>query len=184
MKKVLMVVAALALMAGAANAGPIPYIGLYIDADHSVCEVYNPGGFFPFTLWTWVNPSDLGAMCAEYKVVAPINVIVSTATTNPGASVDMGSPIGAPGASICFATCQTSWFWTYQVMIYSTDTVASFFDVLAHDDAGGPQTANCEPGYPLEQAIVINNLGVNQPCEEATANDNATWGAIKSMINE
>ena len=34
MKKVILLVAAMALMAGAVNAGPNAYIGLYTDAGH------------------------------------------------------------------------------------------------------------------------------------------------------
>lgn len=182
MKKVLLLVAALTMIATAATAGPVAYIGVFADAAHSVITVNNPGGFYPWTLHTWVLPSDNGAMCAEYKVVAPVNVIVSTATTNPGATVDMGSPVGAPGASICFGTCQNDWFWTYQVLMYLTDTTPTWVELFPHDDAGGPQVANCEEGYPIEPATKYTLLGLNQ--DGIVANDKATWGAIKSLINE
>ncbi|MCK4537921.1 MAG: hypothetical protein KAV42_03885 [Candidatus Krumholzibacteria bacterium] len=187
MKKILMIVAALALFAGTVAAGPIAYIGLYTDASHEACDFYNPGGFNIFTLWTWVQPNDNGAMCAEYKVEAPVGpgLIIQAAEVNPDATVSMGSAIGAPGASICFGMCQTDWFWTFQIPIYSTDTVAGLFTILAHDDAGGPQIANCIlPDYPIEPATVLNSFGLNMDCEFVIANDEASWGAIKSLISE
>ncbi|MBU8921846.1 MAG: hypothetical protein KOO63_08500 [Bacteroidales bacterium] len=187
MKRVLMVVAALALLAGTVSAaGPVAYIGLYADAAHTACEYWNPA-MTMFTLYTWVNPSDNGAMCAEYKVEAPVGpgMIIQAAVVNPGASVSMGAAIGAPGASVCFGMCQTDWFYTYYVPIWSLDTTAGLFTLHPHDVAGGPQVANCIlPDYPIEPATVLNSFGLNTVCEEAIANDEASWGAIKSMVSE
>ncbi|MBU8921845.1 MAG: hypothetical protein KOO63_08495 [Bacteroidales bacterium] len=184
MKKVIMLAMALMLVAGTVSAGPVAYIGLYGDAGHLVTEYMNPG-MTQFTLWTWVLPSDNGAMCAEYKVLAPVGpgMIIQAAVVNPLATVSMGSAIGAPGASVCFGSCQTDWFWTYQVPIWSTDTVAGFFELFAHDDAGGPQVANCIlPDYPIEPATKYTKFGLNQ--DGVIGSGTASWGAVKSLIND
>ncbi len=184
MKKVIMLAMALMLVAGTVSAGPQAYIGLYADAGHAVTEFINPG-FAQFMLWTWVLPSDNGAMCAEYQVVAPTTsgLIIQAAVVNPEATVSMGAAIGAPGASVCFGSCQTDWFWTYQVPIYSTDTVAGYFELTAHDAAGGPQVANCIlPDYPIEPATPLTMFGLNQ--DGVVATSTASWGAVKSLIND
>ncbi|MCK4537922.1 MAG: hypothetical protein KAV42_03890 [Candidatus Krumholzibacteria bacterium] len=184
MKKVIMLAMALMLVAGTVSAGPVAYIGLYADAGHAVKEFINPGGFNMFTLWTWVLPSDNGAMCAEYQIVPPTTsgLIIQAAEVNPDVTVSMGSAIGAPGASVCFGACQTDWFWTFRVPIYSTDTVPGFFVLAPHVDAGGPQVANCIlPDYPIEPATPFTKFGLNQ--DGVVATGTASWGAVKSLIN-
>ncbi len=97
MKKVILLVAALVLTAGAVNAGPTAYIGLYTDAGHSVCSQMIPAPYMRYTTWIWVLPSDNGMMCAEFKLTQPAwNLAIGT-TVNPAHSVALGAPYDASG---------------------------------------------------------------------------------------
>lgn len=181
MKKVLLLVAAIALFAGSVNAATL--IGLYVDAEHSVCRQDIPAPYAGFTVWTWVQPGDDGMICAEYAMTVPASCFVTGTTVNPAHSVALGDPLA--GVSICFPTCNTDWQWTYQQSILPTVAgVPDFIDILPHPDAGAVQAANCLPGYPIEPMIVFNNLGLNQDCEEAIGNETSSWGAIKGMYSE
>ena len=180
MKKVLLTVAMVALLAGAASAQP--KIGMWLEETMENCDFMAPAPFSQFSVWVWVEPSVNGAFCAEYKMVAPANVIVQSAVENPDAALSMGAAVGAPGISICFPTCQTGWFWTYQVPCYATDaTTPGYFTIEFHDDTGDYNTATCiEPDRPLESLVPLNQFGVNAPCVVGT--EESSWGAIKSMF--
>jgi hypothetical protein len=183
MKKVLMIVAAIALIAGSVNAGPLALIGLYTDIDHSICRADVPAPYVGWTTYVWVQPSDNGMMCAEFLIQNPAWVLNTGTVPNPGNSVTLGDPFA--GISICFGTCQTEWTWLYQLTALPTAAgIADYVNVMPHPDSGGILVANCLEGYPIEPLVVFNNLGINQECEVAIANDNASWGAIKSMVSE
>jgi hypothetical protein len=182
MKKVLLLVAAIALFAGSVNAGPA-LIGLYVDGAHTNCRQDVPAPYMGFTMWVWVQPGDEGMICAEYALTVPPTFFVTGTTVNPAHSVALGDAVA--GISICFPTCNTDWTWTYQhAMLPTVGGVPDFIDVAPHPDAGVTQIANCLPGYPLEPMIVFNNLGINQDCEEAIGNETSSWGAIKGMYSE
>ena len=182
MKKALLVVAAIALLAGSVNAGPTPYIGLYVDA-HSNCRQDIPVAYVPFSMFVWVLPSDNGMMCAEYMLEMPAWMMNTATVVNPDHSVALGSNFG--GISICFGICQLEWTWLYELTMFPMSAgLLDYVNIVAHPEAGAISTANCEPGYPMEEMIVLNNLGLNQDCEEAIANEISSWGAIKGMYSE
>ena len=175
MKKALLLGLALLLVSGVANA---QYIGLYVD-EHSTCHVYNPGGFFPATFWIWSLPGPNGQTCAEFMIVYPLNIITSTVTANdPIISVTLGD-LGT-GMSVCFIDCQYDWNWSFQQLIYLTDTAPSHVELVGHPDTGLYQFANCLPGFPLEACTLLNHLALNTDCIVAT--EDASWGAIKGMF--
>ena len=182
MKKVLLLVAAIALFAGSVNAG-VALIGLYTDAGHSICRQDIPAPYAAFVLWTWVQPGDDGMICVEYAMSVPPTCFVTGTTVNPAHSVALGDPVA--GVSICFPTCNTDWIWTYQQNILPTVAgVPDFIDILPHPTAGAVQAANCLPGYPIEPLIVFNNLGLNQDCYVEDANETSSWGALKGLSSE
>lgn len=66
--------AALFLLASsAAFAQPYMYgmMNLSPDSDNSICEVWNPGGFYPFEMWVWCWPGVYGMMCSEFSICYP-----------------------------------------------------------------------------------------------------------------
>jgi hypothetical protein len=76
------------------------YVGLFTDANHGVCDLYLVGGFMPFDLWIWWIAPTVGVQAAEYRIVAPSYVILSTVTTNPDISVTLGDIVN--GISVAF----------------------------------------------------------------------------------
>ena len=180
MKKVIMLVAALALIAGSVSAGPIAYMGLYVDAEHGVCSVVVPAPYAGFDMWHWVLPSDDGAICAEFKITIPVEYFSTGTVVNPDHSVALGDPL--TGISICFADCQTGWFWTYQLAILPTDAAVHQILIEGHPDVGAYQVANCLPGYPIMPVTLLNHLHINEDCVDG--NETSSWGAIKGMYSE
>ncbi len=183
MKKVLMVIAAIALFAGSVNAGPTAFIGLYTDSEHSVCRQDIPAPYMGWTTWVWIQPSDLGMICAEFMIQNPAWIFNTGTLVNPAHSVALGDPF--TGISICFGTCQTDWTWLYQLNALPTVAgVPDYVNVVGHPDVGVYQVANCEAGYPIEPLVMLNNLGLNQDCEFAVGTVTSSWGAIKSIVTE
>jgi hypothetical protein len=182
MKKIILIISALLLMSGVAAAQnpQVGFMGLFIDEIHSVCEVNNPGGFYPFTLWIWCMPSINGQICAEFMIIYPPNVISSTVTQNDAIiSVTLGD-LGN-GMSVCYTGCQWGWNWPFRQAMYLTDTAPSWIGIGPHPDIDPPiyQFANCDPGYPTEDINIMNQLALNQPCVVAV--EETSWGAIKSL---
>ncbi len=182
MKKALLLFAVVALFAGAVNAGqvPGPYIGLYTDA-HSNCRQDIPAAYVPFSMFVWVLPSDNGMMCAEYMLEMPAWMMNTATLVNPDHSVALGDNF--TGISICFGICQLEWTWLYELTMFPMSAgLLDYVNIVAHPEAGAISTANCEPGYPMEEMTVLNYLALNQECE--TAAGESSWGAIKSMYSE
>jgi hypothetical protein len=185
-KIVLLAVALIVLCASSAFAGyPEGYIGLFTDEAHTNwCATGT--GFYPVEMWIWALPNALyGTICAEFRICYPVNVIQSTATRNdPIISVMLGDL--ASGISVCFIVCQWSWFWICHQLLYVTDPTQTIVYICAHPDVGVFQFANCEPGYPVEPFIKFTSLYLNyappDPECMGTATEDASWGAIKSMM--
>jgi hypothetical protein len=183
MKKVLLVVAAIALFAGSVNAGPLSFIGIYTDGGHTVCRQDILAPYVSFPVWVWVQPSDNGMICSEFMLQYPAWLLNIGTVVNPNHSVALGDPFS--GISICFAACQTDWTYLYQLTALPTAAgVPGFVNVLPHPSAGAIQIANCLPDYPLEPLLVFNNLRLNQDCEVITGAEDTSWGAIKGMYSE
>lgn len=179
MKKALLLGLALMLVSSVAFASE-GYIGLFVDAGHTSWCITNPGGFLPFTMYVWCLPGSLGQICAEFMVTYPPNCIQSTISANdPIISVTLGTL--PTGMSVCYIECQYAWHWNFQQIIYSTDTAAGVFEIVAHPDAGAYQFANCTPGYPIEPCIKLTNLYMNGVCGP-TAVESTSWGAIKGLF--
>jgi hypothetical protein len=182
LKKLVFLIAALLLLFGATTAWCCPGIGLFADADRSICEVISPGGFYPFEMWIWIQPHiDNGTICNEFRICYPPNVIQSTVTWNdPIISVMLGDL--PSGLSVCYIICQYDFFWIAHQACYLTDTTPAWIEVCAHPDVGVVQYADCTPGYPVWPSTIWNHLALNQPCVIGT--EESSWGAIKSMVSE
>jgi hypothetical protein len=188
MKKALLFAVALLLVASVANAQqsfPLGYIGLFTDDTHSAWCATGVG-FYPVEVWVLCLPGSLGQICAEFKVCNPVNVITSTITWNtPIISVTLGDP--DTGLSVCYIACQTDWHWIYHRLYYVTDPTQTYIYICAHPDIGTFQFANCEPGYPIEPCTALTHMYLNYepPAPECLGmgTEDASWGAIKSMVD-
>jgi hypothetical protein len=186
MKKVLLLAVALLLVASVANAQlpPVGYIGLFTGEDHSAwCA--NGTGFYPVDVWILCLPSYLGQICAEFKLSNPPNVIPSTVTFNtPLISVSLGDL--DPGISVCYVACQDNWHWIAHRLYYVSGPGLTYIEIVPSPGPGVYQFANCEDGFPVEPCIKLTNLYLNAgpgiPECDAMGTQDASWGAIKSMI--
>ncbi|MBN1884734.1 MAG: hypothetical protein JW876_04325 [Candidatus Krumholzibacteriota bacterium] len=179
MRKALLLAAAMMFITGAAVAGPWGYMALYTDANHTVCEAISPGGFYMAEMWIWCLPSDNGQMCAEFSIGYPADIITSTVTPNLDIiSVTLGDLLN--GMSVCYNACQDDWNWPFHQTLYLTGMVPEFVTINPHPDTGAVSFANCLEGFPMEPAVILNHLAINQACEIGT--EEASWGAIKGML--
>jgi hypothetical protein len=186
MKKALLVAVVLLLSASAANAvgPPTGYIGLFTGETHSAWCV-NGAGFYPAEMWVMCLPSYLGQICAEFRVCYPANVIQSTVTWNTALiSVSLGDL--PSGLSVCFVGCQNAWLWICHQALWVTDPSLTYIYICPHPTVGVYQFANCTVGYPTEPCIKFTNFYLNRSagtpeCDVAGTED-ASWGAIKSMM--
>ncbi len=176
MKKLLLAMAILVLATPVFSADA--YVGLFADGAHSDCDVYLSGGFMPFNVWVWFIAPSVGVQAAEYRVVPPAYVIVSTPTINPGISVSLGDALA--GISVAFFGCQTGWVWTQNISCYLTGAGPGYVRIEKRLDVPAIQIASCELGNPIYPAAVLNHLAIGQGCQIAT--EESSWGAIKSLF--
>jgi hypothetical protein len=193
MKKALLLMIVALMLSSAVHACPdcpppyrYGYIGLYID-EGRMYWCASGVGFYPVEMWIWCLPGENGQICAEFAISYPPNVIQSTTTKNlPLISVDMGDL--ASGWSVCYIACQWSWHWPAHQLLYVTDPTKTHCEVVAHPGVGAYQFANCEPGYPVEPCNILSHLFINydvfDPECAGFATQEASWGAIKSLISE
>jgi hypothetical protein len=149
----LSLLAALSILLGGAslgfeNAGADLCEGVYLSVDDSRAECTATGaGMYPVYIWIWVKPDSLGAICAEFMLTYPVNVIASTVTKNvPIISVDMGDL--ATGYSVCFITCQYDWVWVAHQLVYVTDPTPTQICVVPHPIRDSVLVSDCTQGYP------------------------------------
>jgi hypothetical protein len=164
--------------------GPIGYIGLFADGDHTIWCVQGEG-FYPVEVWVWCLPGQNGMICAEFDLEYPSNIIASTVTANP-----IIPPIVVPppegGYSLCFSSCQWDWIWIFHQALYVTDSSQSNVEIVPCPCSGAYQFANCLDGFPTEACIKYTNLFINynylsDPECTVTSVEEASWGAIKSL---
>ena len=156
------------------------YLGLYADEAHSECSSY-PTPYQLVNFWVWVQPGEDGMICVEYEITTPANVIQAATIVNPAAGYHIGDAIVPPGATVCFATCQTDWIWTHQLTCLPIDSAPSIITLDSHEDHGFMRATNCiDPGDPYETMTKINDLYLNQGC--CLSNEESSWGAIKSLL--
>ncbi len=184
MKKLIVVAAGAFLMIASGAVAQEGYIGLFIDSEHSQSCVTG-AGFYPVNMWVWVLPGSLGAICTEFKIQYPYNLIQSTTTWNDFLiSVILGDLYY--GVSACYAVCQHNWFWIAEQLLYVTDPTQGWIEIIPHPDPDlpcGVVIATCEPGYPCACTTVYSQLGINRVCppDNPIAVEGATWGAIKEL---
>lgn len=179
MKKAMILTFGLLLLAATANAlPPLGYMALYADASHSICTA-SPAAYAMIEMWVWIKPGTAGVKCAEFKITYPATYMGMTVTASPLISVAQGDLPG--GMSVCFTDCQIDWFWSHHQTIFCMGPVPGFLTLDPHPVAGGPQFANCAEGYPIEPAVILNHLALQQPCIVGV--NNTSWGAIKNLYN-
>jgi len=130
---VLLALACLIAFSAESRAAAKPYIGLYVDATHSMDRQDVPYPYTMFDAWVWVLPSYYGMICTDFKLAAPNWLLQIGITVNPDNSVTSGAPFGAEGASICFPSCRRDWTWLYQLrMLAVTANVPGYIEFVEY----------------------------------------------------
>jgi hypothetical protein len=143
-----------------------------------------------FIMWVWVLPTPKGMQAYEFKLLMPSPSKLVMAVDdyppgevwNPDITIQTGS-WNVEGNKGAFGICMYDWTWVYKRWYYSTATTPRVIQVAPHTDSSHPGqivVANCDPGYPLNDATALTHLYLYQPCVYAT--QESTWGAIKSMF--
>lgn len=178
MKKILLTIAAIALFAVPASA---QMLSIWGDVEMTTCEYYGDA-YVPFQIYLILEPGPDGVFAAEYMLVLPSNLMVQVQTPSPAISIVKDNPIGPPGVSVGFLTCQMEPLVVYQFQMFPTSADPSHIQIVENADTGKLIIANCEePLRPEMPCAVFDYFGFNAGCIVGT--EESSWGAIKSMMN-
>jgi hypothetical protein len=178
MKKVLLIIAAIALFAVPASA---QVLSLWNDAGQTSCQVTTFGPYTPFNVYVFLEPGLEGAFAVEYKLaILPghfstgqaINPIVSAAT--------IGVWFGSPGISAPFTACQTELFWVVNLTMMAPNTEPGHYMLQLNESSNFMGVAICPGTRPLLDATAYNHFGFNDGCVVGT--EESSWGAIKNLM--
>lgn len=179
MKKVLLTIAAIALMAGPASA---QMFSVWADAEQNACDVTLAGPYTPFHVFVFMEPGPDGAFAAEYKLATPVghfspggNIIAPFVS---GATI--GNWYGSPGISAPFTSCQTDLVWLIDLTMMAPNTTAGYYTLELNESSNFLGVAICPGDRPLADGTVYNHFGFNTGCVIGT--EDSSWGAIKSMF--
>ena len=173
-------------MAPSLSAADIPIITLWTDAEQSHCEFYTDTSNVEFDIFVVLEPSPEGAFGAEYKISMPENHFMidhepaSFVMYDPGAP-NYGVPVGPPGASAPFTSCQTETVVIWRITCTASDIEPAQYWLGPHDTWGGFVVAICLNDRPLVEAITWNCYGYNEWCGCSSAVEESSWGAIKAI---
>jgi hypothetical protein len=179
MKKVLLTIAVIALMAAPATAQKL---SLWTDVNQSACDVTLAAPYSMFHVVVFLEPGVDGAFAVEYKLTTPVghfspggNVIAPFVS---GATI--GVWYGAPGISAPFTSCQSELVWLIDLAMMSPNVDPGYYELGLNDSSNFMGVAICPGTRPLLDATAYNIFGFNTGCVIGT--EDASWGAIKSMF--
>ena len=140
---------------------------LWSDESMSSCSAYMYQ-YETFTVYVFLEPGPDGAFAAEYKLVVPDSIISISDEPNSFISTagTIGTPVGPPGISAPFTSCQNSITWVYKhTFILMGQRDPSYITMYPNDDSGFMGVATCEePMRPMVDASLYNFFGVNSSC--------------------
>lgn len=180
MKKTLLIVAAILVLAASVNAAPATaYMGIFNDAGHSVNFVA-PAAFTPFDVWIWILPGVLGVQAAEFGVVFPATIVTTNTAQNPDISVALGSLTA--GISVAYFNCQTDWVYTHHLTCLALSATPGQISLVGDPSTSPPifAIATCEEGFPYGTVVYYTPLYLYNPGPVAT--QQSSWGAIKNLF--
>ncbi len=184
MKKIFLMIAALALIS--TSAGAADYVGLYTDATtHSACEEY---GMAMFDVYLWHLPDAVrGNMSTELLITFPLTLACTGKTYCADMTLTKDDiTAAATGGSIAWSMCALDWKWSAKLTFldtgfYSGNPTVGYVQIVNHPISEGIWIASCEDGFPTYIATPLNRFGLNQPCYEEIGTEPSSWGAIKNL---
>lgn len=184
MKKLLLVIACLMLIAGSANATR-GYLALYADDSRASCSYYYdnvPAAAIVNVYIFGLDNPGVGATCIEFAMSWPAGWMAFETIYNPDKSVTVGDI--DTGIAICNFGCHSGWYWYAYKPLYHLTVVTDYVNLNVHSGTGEYRMTDCsEPDVvKYDEVILLNNLALNQECLISTKP--SSWGAIKSMYEE
>lgn len=185
MKKALLIIAAIALLAGPASA---QVLSVWADEGMTTCEQFNIFPYMEVPVYMFLEPGPWGATAVEYMMTTPEPgeyFFGGLPEEFPEWNATLGGYIDGPCA-VTF-TCQNSTFWFVKLplMMKATATVQEgYLSIVDNPDVLTIQIADCDDagGRPKHPCAAFNWFGWNTDCLYMDANDEASWGAIKNMF--
>ncbi len=162
MKQSLSLALILVLLGITANAEnpPVGGMGLYANEWHDYfCA--EGAGFYPVEMWVWCIPSVNGQHGVHFDIAYPANVIQSTITWNEDIIGVIPAIPPEDGISIPYISCQWDWHWCMHQLLYVTDPVQTYCEIVPHPDMGAYLFTTCLEGYPTESCYKMVNLYLN-----------------------
>ena len=179
MKKILLTIAAIALLAAPASAN---VLSIWADVDMLNMEVATAAPYAPFNVYVFLEPGADGAFAVEYKLIAPLGHFSTVQLPNPVVSAaTIGVWFGAPGISAPFTTCQTELFWVVNLTMMAPDVAAAEYVLALNDNSNFMGVAICPGDRPMVDGSAYNKFGFNM--EGTVGTEETSWGAIKSMMD-
>ena len=178
MKKVIMTIAVLALLAGSAYAGPNYYVAMYNAGDTRPDCGYSGAVYSQYELWVWILPGDEGLKGFDFKIIMSSDVKMAN-VDNPDLSVTINDPTHLDGWVGTFSGCFYDWVWLTKLTFLLIDPLPHYVEIIDNPTTGAVEATDCTPGYPIRDLIVLNAYGVGQPC--MSDSEDSSWGAVKAL---
>lgn len=164
---------------------PHPYIGLFVDGDHS-CWCASGSVPYDIELWFWVLPGANGFSSVSFNLAYPASAVQGAYIEHP----DLYHPPTkcrppCPDYRFIFLSCRTDWVWLYHetITVLSSDP----FELAMHPfppDSAAITAYDCddEPEAAITFSSVYLNRGPGDPLCSGTAVESVTWGAVKALF--
>jgi hypothetical protein len=177
------------MAASAAHAQSQGYLCMFTDDTRTSYCAAPAGPPLIVNVQIWALPRYDGTYCAEFMVSYPADptVIAATVTPDPTFTVVLGDL--ATGVSACYGECKIGWTKLFTQMIICQNANQNIISIVANPASGGIYFNECAGIRPIYPAVAWNNLylnytdGIDPECGY-TASEDATWGAIKRLMNE
>jgi hypothetical protein len=189
MKKALLTIAAIALLAAPASA---QMVGIYADEAGTIGCVECQPIYVPLNTYVVLWPGSLGggATALEYRMEVPLSHYQSGPITQNTSIITSQLGVWYNGDNAVTFSCQTSPVWIVSIpFACATEdsehpgcALPAYFEIVNNTQVGTIQIADCddEGGRPKHPCGVWNMFGFNAPC--VTGTEESSWGAIKSMM--
>lgn len=183
MKRILLIIAAVAMLAAPVNA---QLISLWADEGMTECDVKGVVMAGEFDFYVFVEPDVRGIFGTEFKLVQPHTgiFVVGVPYDNPAADIKVagGSWFG-DGMALGFGHCHEATFWITRFTMVAYDVTPGWYTIIPVSGPVQQATINvaiCDEPHTKLEGFAYNELGFNDDCRVGT--EESSWGAIKSLM--
>jgi len=157
-------------------------ITLWTDADQSHCEFYTDSANVTFDIFVILDTGAYDAGLAEYQVSLPDKHLL--VSDEPADFINIGAvlgvPVGAPGISAPFLSCQNGLVVLWRMTCTASDVEPAAYWLLPNGTSDFLGIGTC-PSPDFVPAVTYNCFGYNHWCGCSSAVEENSWGAIKAI---